>query len=146
MQKGRFNNSGGQWKIQVRKNHSGRVFLQCLVNDNKTDSKKESVQIRLKNAWISDENTLEGRCSLNREKNELSAELTNLTTGVSARSKTAELNNNFGAVAPHAGECGSPESFGGNVTIGNKPLCPNQQLDTNDAFRGKVQSILIQRF
>ena len=52
----------------------------------------------------------------------------------------------FGTVAPEAGECGTSESYGGNVAIGNKPLCPDQELDTNDAFRGEVFNVRIERF
>lgn len=146
VQKGRFNNAGGQWKLQIRKNHSGRIFLQCLVNDDKPDTRRVAAQIPLKKAWLNDEQTLEGSCTLNRKTNELSAELTNTTQNINVPAITKALTEDFGAVAPQAGMCGSPEAFGGNVAIGNKPLCPDQKLDTNDAFRGKVHSVLIQRF
>lgn len=146
VQKGRYNNSGGQWKLQIRKNHAGRIFLQCLFNDNNADAEKETTQVRLKKTWIEADHILEGQCTLDRLANRLSVDLTNTTLNIPLKPKTAELRNSFATVAPQAGECGSPNAFGGNVTIGNKPLCPKQKLDTDDAFRGKVYSVRIQRF
>lgn len=146
VQKGRFNNLGGQWKLQIRKNHSGRIFLQCLFNDNQPDTPKESIQIPLNKTWIRGDHMLKGRCTLDRSANQLSVDLTNTTKDINVARKKTELRNNFGSVVPQLGECGTPNAFGGNVTIGNKPLCPKQQLDTDDAFRGKVYSVRIQRF
>jgi len=146
VQKGRFNNTGGQWKLQIRKNNNGRIFLQCLMNDDQRDTKKASVQIALKQHWILNEEPLKGRCELNRAESELRLELTtaNLTNRVLRKATT--LRTDFGAVAPRIGQCGSPNAFGGNIAIGNKPLCPNQELDTDDAFRGKVFRLQIDRF
>lgn len=146
IQKGRFNNKGGQWKMQIRKAPDGRLFLQCLINDDLPDTKREAAQTVLDKNWLKSGDTLNGRCTLNRQQNALNLELTNLTTGTAESPVTTTLRANFGNVAPIAGECGSPNAFGGNIAIGNKPLCPNQQLDTDDAFRGEVLSAQIQRF
>lgn len=146
IQKGRFNNSGGQWKMQIRKAPRGRLFLQCLINDNKPDTRREATQIPLKKTWITNSHILSGRCTLNRQANELKLELTDLTSGKSESPKTSTLPNDFGSIAPEAGECGTPESWGGNVSIGNKPLCPDQELDTDDAFQGEVFNARIERF
>lgn len=146
IQKGRFNNSGGQWKMQIRKAPAGRLFLQCLINDDKPDTRREAAQIALQKPWVKESHTLLGRCVLNRPANELILELTNLTIG-SSKSKvtTTTLSTDFGNVDPQAGDCGTPNAFGGNVSIGNKPLCPDQELDTDDAFRGVVFSAQIER-
>ena len=145
VQRGRFNNSGGQWKMQIRKSHSNKLFLQCLVNDDKPETKSAKVQIMLKPAWIKANHSFEGRCTLDREDQQISVELTNTTQDKKAKHKAEALPSGFGSVAPRAGECSSPESFGGNVAIGNKPLCPDQELDTDDAFRGVVFSVSVHR-
>jgi len=146
VQKGRFNNTGGQWKLQIRKNNNGRLFLQCLMNDDIQDTKKTSVQIALKQHWILREEPLKGRCELNRAESELRLELTTENQTNRVLRKATTLRTSFGAVAPQVGQCGSPNAFGGNIAIGNKPLCPDQKLDTDDAFRGKVYSLQIDRF
>ena len=146
LQKGRYNNAGGQWKLQIRKNRSERVFFQCLINDDRPDTPKAAAQIAVSRAWILDSDTLEGRCTLEREANRLSVELTDTTRGIDVPRVTRSLPADFGAVSPRAGECGSPEAFGGNVAIGNKPMCPDQELDTDDAFRGEVHSVRLDRF
>lgn len=143
VQKGRFNNVGGQWKMQIRKSHNGRLFLQCLVNDDKPETKSTKVQVVLKPKWINSDHIFEGRCELSRKDKELRVDLTNTTQGNKTLRKTSEVPAEFGAVAPQAGECGTPQAFGGNVAIGNKPLCEDQELDTDDAFRGTVFSIKI---
>jgi len=121
-------------------------FLQCLINDNKPGTKREAGQIHLEDRWVANKHTLLGRCTLNRQTNELKLELTDLKSGKTVASVANAISKNFGAVAPESGACGTPESFGGNVAIGNKPLCPDQELDTNDAFQGAVSSVLIERF
>lgn len=146
IQKGRFNNIGGQWKMQIRKGPKGRLFLQCLINDNKSSTKREAGQIRLQDTWILNNHVLFGRCTLNRLANELKLELTDLKSGKTVSSVPKAISSDFGSVVPEAGECGTSESYGGNVAIGNKPLCPNQALDTNDAFQGEVFSVVIERF
>jgi len=146
MQKGRYNNAGGQWKLQIRKDHAGRVFFQCLVNDDRPDTPKAAVQTALGHAWILNDHVLAARCTLDRRTDELSIDLTDTTWDVTPPRVATALPVGFGAVAPRAGECGTPEAFGGNVVIGNKPMCPNQQLDTDDAFRGTVHSIRLDRF
>lgn len=146
IQKGRFNNTGGQWKLQIRKGPQKRLFLQCLINDNKPGTKREAGQIHLEDRWVANKHTLLGRCTLNRQTNELKLELTDLKSGKTVASVANAISKDFGAVAPESGACGTPESFGGNVAIGNKPLCPDQELDTNDAFQGAVSSVLIERF
>ncbi|MBX2878512.1 MAG: hypothetical protein KTR32_01210 [Granulosicoccus sp.] len=146
IQKGRYNNQGGQWKMQIRKAPAGRLFFQCLINDDNPDIKRAVAQTVLKKRWIEKGYVFTGRCTLNRQSNELSLELSNSTTGNTQSPVKTSLHPDFGNVAPRAGECGSPNSFGANVAIGNKPLCPNQTLDTNDAFRGEVFSAHIKRF
>ena len=145
VQKGRFNNAGGQWKLQIRKNRSERVFFQCLVNDEEPDTPRAAAQIAMSHAWILDGDTIEGRCTLDRENDALRVELTDTTRGIDVLQVTKSLPAGFGAVAPRAGRCGSPESFGENVAIGNKPICPDQELDTDDAFRGEVHGVRLDR-
>ena len=146
IQKGRFNNKGGQWKMQIRKAPDGRLFLQCLINDDRPDTKREAAQTVLDKNWLKSGDTFNGRCTLNRQQNTLNLELNNLTTSTAETPVTTALRANFGNVAPIAGECGSPNAFGGSIAIGNKPLCPNQKLDTDDAFRGEVFGAQIMRF
>jgi|GEM_PF-2215272 len=146
VQKGRFNNAGGQWKLQVRKNFSGRIFFQCLVNDDNPGTRRQFTEVAIETAWILDDRVLEGRCTLDRQAAELRAELTDASSGTAVPHTVTALPAAFGDVAPRAGACGTPDAFGGNVTIGNKPLCPNQAFDTDDAFRGAVHEVRIERF
>lgn len=145
VQKGRFNNSGGQWKLQIRKGPKGRLFFQCLINDNNSETRRAAAQVVVEKSWIQNDHNLKGGCFLDRQGNELKVDLLSASAPDSLLSASKQLPANFGDVTPRAGQCGTTDAFGGNIAIGNKPLCQNQKLDTNDAFRGAVYSLIVQR-
>ena len=144
-QKGRFFNTRGQWKMQILKARNNAIYLHCLVNDDRADTPAQSARVKIASSWISAGRILTANCTLDRNAHELRVDIQNKSSGIMPRSVTSVLTPNFGAVAPRAGACGTRDAFGGHVTIGNKPLCPGDQYDTDDAFRGKIYKVRIYR-
>lgn len=154
MQRGLAGNPGGQWKMSLVNERSGRVKAQCVVRDeaNRFLRVNSSTEIRPgEPSAIS--------CFFDDRKNELSVDVDGRTDQASAvvrkpvdgtevvvfdttRGITEE---EFGTSNPNGGgTCGGalPDGIGNTITIGNKPAC-GVTLEADDRFQGRIERALI---
>ncbi len=147
MQRGFFNNSGGQWKTQLIT--SGNVVkAECIVRDGARYNGQGPylfISAKSSNAVAIGANTVHTAiCEYDDANNELAIIVDGLRHSVSTLNENQFPGASFGNVNPVGSTtCTGSNPLGGSITMGNKPAC--NTIDDNDRFVGDLYRAEIQK-